>query len=227
MVTEFKASGPWIPPDFSTGSPESYTWHYARESGKPSGSGRQQPGPRWQKKGAIPPGSTFTLSILQIRRLKQAQQDLFDAALKSFLCFGSLGLRATRGLGSFDCRQAPPWEEQSVILEKSGFLIARRFHPGTFPTWKDALRDWSSWLRDIRRTWNNDKRPSALGGGNPRHTSAVRFRPIRLPDKTFTWIALEAPHRRVYGDRIAVKNLLVDPEIFSGRAPPPPERHGR
>jgi CRISPR type III-B/RAMP module RAMP protein Cmr1 len=225
-VRNLKLGPAWTPPDVDQNTAQSYTWHYARESGKAANSGRHTPGPRWQAKGAIPPRSQFDLVIKQIRPLDEARRRAFDAALQAFLCFGTIGLRATRGLGAFHCPQATPWREQADALAEAGFRIAIRQQPEAFSTWESALNDWSAWLRyklrDPRNGGVKADHFSALGGIEPlRQASAIRFRPIRLPGGQFTWLGLEAPHARVLG-RHAPETLT--PILFTGRAPSPPPR---
>jgi hypothetical protein len=175
-------------------------------------------GPRWQSQGAISSGSTFVLVVTVLRPLA-GTQELFDLALSSFLSFGTIGLRATRGLGAFSCKEAYTWSSQIQSLTEKGFGIALRKNPSEFPSWESALQDWSAWLRYKLRKENKADRFSALGGITPaRQASAVRFRPIKLPNGNFTWLALEAPHGRVLGRTCS--NILT-PTVFEGVAPAP------
>lgn len=225
-LSNYQPGPPWTPPQVDPNSPQSYTWHYARESGKAPDSGRHVAGPRWQTKGAIPPRSTFQLHITYLRPLPAGLQQAFDRALQAFLCFGTLGLRATRGLGAFHCSEAYS-KHQAVIetLHEAGFRISHRRQPEHFPTWEAALRDWSAWLRyKLRKEWKAE-RFSALGGILPRRqTSAVRFRPLWLPAlRQFTWMALEAPHHRVLDPRQQVgARPMITPALLTGPAPTPP-----
>ncbi len=220
-VADFQPGSIWSPPNVDQKTPQSYIWHYARESDKPVNSGRQVHGPRWQTKGAVPPDSTFKLIITQTRSLNETRQKAFDFALSAFLNFGTIGLRATRGLGAFKCQGTRPWRELIEPLSKAGFCIALRQQPDTFSTWDGALEDWSKWLRYKLRKERKADRFSALGGIQPRQASAVRFRPIKLSPREFTWLALEAPHGRVLGQNA---DKILSPVIFSGAAPSPSER---
>lgn len=226
-VRNFKSGAPWTPPDVDQNSAQSYTWHYARESGKPANSGRKTAGPRWQPKGAIPPHSRFDLVITWVRAPREEQRVAFDTALQSFLCFGTIGLRATRGLGAFHCDNAPSWREQAVVVERAGFGVAIRQSPAEFPTWELALKDWSAWLRyNLRAPGNGGVKAekfSALGGITPvRQASAVRFRAVKLGPGRFGWLALEAPHARVLSSRTSE---ILTPDIFTGPAPTAPPRN--
>jgi hypothetical protein len=228
-IADFKRGPSWPPPSIEQSSAENYTWHFASASGKPANAGPKVTGPRWQPKGALPPGTTFNLRLTQIRPLKPQVQDKLDLALNAFLCFGTLGLRATRGLGAYHCSEARPWRELLPQLTAAGFTIALRQQPDTFPTWESALRDWSAWLRYKFREPKNGgvkaKDFSALGGIQPRRqASAVRFRPMKAGERQFTWLALEAPHGRILGRHAAT---LLTPSLLTGPAPtaPPRTRH--
>ena len=223
-VSEFKRGPQWNPPGFSPNDAESYTWHYARESGKEPGSGRGTSGPRWKSDGALPPGSSFTLDFVLHRTLPPTIQRKFDQALRTFLCLGSLGLRATRGLGAIHCIEANWLDSQLAILRESGFQVARRTNPTSFPTWEAALKDWSAWLRYKLRSQTKAESFSALGGINPRQTSAIRFRAIRTADGKFSWLAFEAPHEKILERKT---RPLLTPDIFTGSTPQPPPRARR
>ena len=223
-VSGFKAGPVWNPPNVNQNNADSYTWHYARESGKPPSSGRQTAGPRWQSKGAIPPGSIFNLIVSQLRPLAGKRQITLDFAVAAFLCFGTIGLRASRGLGAFTCKEAMPWRDLLTPLAQAGFGIALRQQPECFPSWELALKDWSAWLRyslrDPKKGGVKADTFSALGGIQPRQASAVRFRPIKQSGQ-FTWLALEAPHGRVLGTKASV---VLTPALFKGPAPSAPIR---
>jgi len=219
-ITDLRRGPVWSPPEIDQSKAENYTWHFASASGKPANAGPRVVGPRWQSKGAIAPGSTFTLVITQLRPLEPELKRRFEFARDAFLCFGTIGLRATRGLGAFDCQQAKPWRDMVDALSRADFKIAIRQQPESFPTWESALRDWSAWLRYRFREPKNGgikaKNFSALGGIQPRQTSAVRFRPVRLNSGHITWVALEAPHQRVIGR--SAPSVIV-PTMLTGPAP--------
>lgn len=223
-ISDYKSGPVWVPPAVDQNTPQSYTWHFARESGKSPNSGRTASGPRWQAKGAVPPFTCFTLIVTQMRQLSPARRKLFDFSLSAFLCFGTIGLRATRGLGAFTCKEAKPWRDLLEPLVQAGFGIALRQQPETFSSWELALKDWSAWLRyNLRAPQNGGVKAdtfSALGGITPRRqASAIRFRPIKLSPVQFTWLALEAPHGRVLGQKTS---LMLSPTLFEGPAPSAP-----
>ncbi|MBV6501365.1 MAG: hypothetical protein CJBNEKGG_03875 [Prosthecobacter sp.] len=221
-VSDFKKGPIWNPPTIDQNSPQNYTWHFAAASGKAANAGPKVTGPRWQPQGAIPPKSTFKVTITTIRPLRDDQSARLCLVIDAFLAFGTIGLRSTRGLGAFSCNSSRPWKELITPLEKADFTIALRQSPDTFPNWESALRDWSSWLRYKFRKENKAERYSALGGIVPRRqASAVRFRPILLPTGQFTWVALEAPHNRILGQKTS---KVLSSTILTGPAPAAPPR---
>lgn len=223
-VADFKRGLAWKPPAIDQNKAENYTWHFASASGKAPNAGPNVTGPRWQIQGALPPGSTFKLHITQLRPLPPELKERLELARDAFLCFGTIGLRATRGLGAFHCPQAKPWRDLITDISKAGFKVAVRQDPDAFPTWDSALKDWSSWLRFKFRKEFKATRYSALGGIQPRQTSAVRFRPIQLPNEQLTWVALEAPHGRIMSRAVPE---IITPNLLTGPAPSAPPNRGR
>lgn len=221
-IADFKRGPVWPLPAIDQNKAENYTWHFASASGKPANAGPNVTGPRWQLRGAVPPGSTFKLILTELRPIKPELRKRLELARDAFLCFGTIGLRATRGLGALDCKQARPWREVLADLSGEGFTVAARQNPEVFLTWESALKDWSAWLRyKFRKEFKAD-RFSALGGIQPRQASAVRFRPIKLPSGQFTWVALEAPHERILG---RATPEIITPSLLTGPAPTaPPQR---
>ncbi len=219
-VTNFIHGPVWQPPGFSPNDSEAYVWHFARESGKPSGAGRNVAGPRWSKDGAIAPDSTFDLQILSRARLPER----FHQAVNAFLVLGSLGLRSTRGLGSFHCAQAPQLADIRATLEKAGFAIRERSVQSAFGSYTEVIKDYAAWLRHDFRKQHKAARPSPLGGISPRQTSAIRFRPLKLAQGSFTWVAYEAPHKRVLGSQSRTPQPLLSTRTLSGPAPQPAPR---
>jgi CRISPR type III-B/RAMP module RAMP protein Cmr1 len=224
-IADFKRGPQWTLPKLDQSSAQNYIWHFASVSGKSANAGRNTLGPRWQTNGALPPGSIFKLHITQLRPIKPELLKKLDFAVDAFLCFGSLGLRATRGLGAFHCIEARPWGELLEPLSRAGFTTALRQDPDVFSGWESALRDWSAWLRYQFRDPKNGgvkaKDYSALGGIDSRQASAVRFRPIKIGENKFTWLALEAPHERVLGKKTS---KILTPTSLTGPAPTAPPR---
>jgi CRISPR-associated protein Cmr1 len=222
-VSEVKPTAQRTLPGFSPNNAESYVWHYARVSGTTV---RGASGPRWQSKGALPVGTTFKMHVTWMRELPELKS-AFDESLSAFLTFGTLGLRATRGLGSFHCKQATDTLKVISVLGAGGFTIRRRTNPDEFNDYTSALKDWASWLRYKLRKENKAERPSALGGSDPRQASTVHFRPIRKANNRFTWLAFEAPASRVLGTVSRRNSPLLSNYDFSGPAPRPSETNSR
>lgn len=210
-------------PSFSPNDPQSYVWHYASVSGTKEKGAK---GPRWQPLGALPFGTTFKIHVTWLRELPNLKP-AFDEALSAFLTLGTLGLRATRGLGAFRCDEATDWLKVISTLETKSFTIRRRTNPSDFSDYSSALRDWASWLRYRLRKEHKAEQPSALGSSEPRQASAVHFRPIWVGKDRFTWLAFEPPARRVLGTESRRNTPLLANYDFSGPAPAPEPRPRR
>ncbi|QSR89290.1 hypothetical protein IT6_03130 [Methylacidiphilum caldifontis] len=178
-----------------------YLWYFIKASD------------RWNKECAISPGSSCEIQFIWQRDPCERDPQLFtlwNNAKEAFLCFGSLGYRATRCAGAFQWEKAPKtleeWQERiNQLLCPAGFL----FH---FP--QDAkARDWwglvkkaEDYLKNLRKCYSarsrNRHRPTPLGLDNPRQRSALLLRPIQVafPQKEFHLLVLEAPHERVLGE---------------------------
>lgn len=218
-VSDVKPTAQRSLPEFLPNNAESYVWHYASVSGT---TGRGARGPRWQSKGALPAGTNFKMHVTWLRELPNLKP-AFDEALFAFLTLGTLGLRATRGLGAFHCIQATDIPKVIFSLERRTFTIRRRTNPSEFGDYPSALKDWASWLRyKLRKDPNKAESPSPLGSSEPRQASAVHFRPIRIANNRFTWLAFEAPASRVLGIASRRNSPLLSSCDFSGPAPTPP-----
>jgi hypothetical protein len=216
-VCNVKAPAPWAPPHYSPNDAQSYVWHYASVSGTTV---KGDKGPRWQRHGALPVGTTWEIRLTWLRPagdLKPA----FDTALQAFLTLGTIGLRGTRGLGAFICQEATNLDSVIRSLTAKSFTVRRRTSPDSFSDYSSTLRDWAAWLRYRLRKDHKAERPSPLGSSVPRQTSAVRFRPFRTRDGNFSWLAYEAPANRVLGSDSSRNAPLLAHYQFSGLAPSP------
>lgn len=198
----------WEPPEFRATDSEAYVWHFARVSGlsdadKDSG----QYGPRWQEDGAIASGTKWELRVVIRRALDASLQSKFDSALRCFLALGSIGLRATRGLGSFYCAEVPFVEaDLCPVLRNAGFALETQ---GVANGPEEAAKIIGSLVKGTRKAkgWKNDSQegtetPSPMGSStDPRQTSAIWFRPIRNATGKLSIVIFEAPHDRVLGER--------------------------
>lgn len=216
-VSDVKPTAQRSLPAFSPNDPESYVWHYASVSGTTV---KGSKGPRWQPQGALPVGTTFKMHVTWLRELPNLKP-AFNEALSAFLTFGTLGLRATRGLGAFHCDKATDIQTVISSLERRTFTIRMRTNPSEFDGSSGALKDWASWLRYKLRKDHKAEQPSPLGASKPRQASAVHFRPIRLANNRFTWVAFEAPANQVLGTASRRNSPLLSNYVFSGPAPRP------
>jgi hypothetical protein len=216
-VSGVRPPSAWNPPEYSPNDAQSYVWHYASVSGTTV---RGAKGPRWQRQGALPAGTAFEIHLNWLRpagELKPA----FDAAFRAFVTLGTIGLRSTRGLGAFHCKEAANVDAVIAFLPPE-FVIRRRTNPDSFSDYSSALRDWAAWLRYRLRKDRKAERPSPLGSSRPRLTSAVRFRPFRTQSGKISWLAYEAPADRVLGSNSRGNARLLAGYEFSGPAPSPP-----
>jgi hypothetical protein len=138
---------------------------------------------------ALPAGTSFTLIVTErLGRLPASQQELADRTIHTWLLAGALGLRATRGGGSFRWSEAPSdvaafREKLSTLLQgaRVRFDILDRVFPNAEEARKTvtetiahpALRDVSYPLGAVRQG-HDDPAPS-------RKTS-----PLRLTVRRFT-----------------------------------------
>jgi len=218
-VSDVKPTASRNLPSFSPNDAQSYVWHYASVSGTTVKGAK---GPRWQPQGALPVGTTFKVHLTWLRpagNLKPA----FDEALSAFLALGTVGLRATRGLGAFHCKQTANLDVVITSLGKKAnpFTIRRRSDPDDFSDYASALKDWAAWLRYRLRKEHKAERPSPLGSSDPRQTSAIRFRPIRTNNGRVAWLAFEPPGSRVLGTESRRHSPLLSGYNFAGPAPAP------
>ncbi len=211
---------PWNPPRVDPNKSSAYVLYFASVSGDPKGV-------RWRSSGCLPPGTEFQLEIRWHRTPCPEDERMFGAAMDSFLRFGGLGLRVTRGLGGFTCTSLEHSDEKHRtaldLLVSKGFTVRSRTGAGPWPTWEGAMQDWSAWLRYDLRKGAKASTSSPLGSSEPRQSSAVFFRCLAAGNQ-FTWIAFEAPHRRVLGPKSQRPTPLLAPRQFEGPAPTPPAR---
>lgn len=195
-----------IPTDLDIAS-NAYVYYFASVSGT---IGKGAKGPRWTSDGVIPPKSTFHLIILQKRGLPPTLQLQFDLTLRCFLQLGAIGLRATRGLGSFFCHEVPFTPAILDEIRERGFNVEHR---------QDALNNEDQIAREIGSLLKGTRKatgykfdtPSPFGTSIPqRQTSAVYFRPVRsqAQSNNCNLVVFEAPHQRVLG-KASQKQAIV------------------
>lgn len=187
-ISNYRRGPEWQPFRVSQNAPESYVWHYVSASSR---------GARWTKQGNVPPGSVFTLHIVCRRKLDEPLARLLDEAVESFLRFGGLGLRATRGLGALHCATLTVDEAALGLLSDREFRV--RWVEGSFRDIRAALAEAGRLLKEDFRSRHKSTTESALGwsSGKARQASAVRFRVVRMGDQQLRLLIYEAPHERV------------------------------
>jgi CRISPR type III-B/RAMP module RAMP protein Cmr1 len=160
--------------------------------------GRLQPG------GALPPGSTGKVSLI-FRRPPGARIEL---AARAFFSVGAFGFRISRAAGAFCTREhtltAASWSLLVQELERAGFKTA--LLPDEFSNWVSLCDRAGSYLKNHLRSkeglgisaGKSGTAANALGSADPRQTSVVQFRPVRVDGK-LRLALLEAPHARTLG----------------------------
>ena len=185
----------WQPSKFRSESNTGYLLYYAKASGD---------GVRWNPAGAIPCGVSFELQVLWKRKVSVAVEKLFNLALDSFLLFGSLGLRSTRGLGCFETKE--------FVFNETNFASVESRILACSPVFKfqrssvscgsaDLLDRVGAQLRGLRKGCPAEKfkrpNPSPLGISNPRQTSAVYLRPVKVDLDRCDIVVFEVPACKV------------------------------
>ena len=213
---------PWSPPSFTPNDPESYVWYYASASGTTIKGAK---GPRWNAQGALGIGTIFKFQLLQRRPLTPPLQDQLDRAVRCFIQLGAIGLRATRGLGAFNCAEVPFDPSVLVEIRSRGFACEHRTTP--LSSTEHIAREIGGLLKGTRKAENlKAERPSPFGSSSPRQTSAIYFRPVRpiSSGKDCQLVIFEAPHNLVLGPASAgmprivghANSKLVKPAVAAG-----------
>lgn len=188
----------WRPERVDPNSPTAYIYYFASVSGTVKGQ-------RWTDQGNLPPETKFQLYISKSREISEPATKRLTEAIESFLVFGSIGLRATRGLGAFTCLERPLTPEtlklNASIIKSQGFSFIEK--QSGIKSWNSAIYRagdvLKNELRSKHKAGRNGDKPSPLGTSVPRQTSAVYLRPVLMADKTFSLILFEAPASRVLG----------------------------
>jgi hypothetical protein len=209
-IVSIRPGPTWSPPPRLDINSDSYVYHFASISGTTR---KGEKGPRWTQAGALGPGTTVQVQVLQRQRLASSLQTQLDLATKCFLQLGTIGLRATRGLGAFSCREVPFSESILSEIQRRSFFVEKRSL--ALPDAAAIAREIGSLVKGTRKNkgWTINDRvstPSPFGTSSPRQTSAVYFRPVRpTPNATGCHLVVfEAPHDRVL-DKVSDKPHVV------------------
>lgn len=220
-VRENALTAKWQPVQFQPVSNTGYVLYFAKASAS---------GARWVSTGALPVGSDFELQLVWRRKVSASSQAIFDLALESFLLLGSLGLRSTRGLGSFDCKELPfsdgTFQEVARRIKERtpGFLAGL----GSFVGREDQILDGlGAQLRGLRKGFSagppGRSNPTPLGSSQPRQASAVYLRPVREDSSRYRIVVFEAASELVLGR----ESRRVAPRLRDGVPPPDQAPQGR
>jgi len=229
-ISDVKAGSDWKPDlskEFRTNGPGGWIWYFATASGDKKRwfeSGNPKAG--LNPGGHLPPKTTFNLHV---RTSKIAEEDPFwTSALNCFLLLGSIGMRATRGMGALQVVKPPVSESEIAdLLRKKGFSYKSR----EAKEWKDAIFLAERYLKEELRSKNgaghSGKRPTPLGSAEPRQMSAVWFRPI-FKNSQWKLVIFEAPHDKVLGEksRKGITRPVIEALDLS-KDPPPLSQPGR
>jgi len=188
-VSDITPGPPWQPPRVDQNNPSSYVWFFASRSAD---------GIRWKSEAVLSPGTCFKLHVIRRRAFASS---LFEKALACFLALGSVGLRATRGLGAMSCKEHPfRMDTVEPILRNSGFAIEDQGATGNLDA---TVKKIGALVKGTRKDkgWRNDLKhgeetPSPMGTSITRQTSAIYFRPVE-DGGGLRLIVFEAPHDRI------------------------------
>lgn len=159
---------------------------------------------RLKMDGALPPGSTATVSIV----LRRPASPRLEQALRVFFSIGALGFRSTRAAGALATQQhtlsEQGWKSLAAELTACGFNSV--LLPAPFDDWVKLIDYAGNFLKTRLRSkeglgisaGRNGTAPNALGSAVPRQASVLHLRPVRIDGK-LRLALLEAPHSRILG----------------------------
>lgn len=160
---------------------------------------------RLTDKGALPPGSTATISVI----LRQTPSPRLLQSLRIFHSIGAIGFRSTRTAGSLCSKEhaltSDSWTGLAAELKTAGFSAA--LLPETFPNWARLVGHAGFYLKHNLRSSSeglgigagrNGSAANALGSATPRQASVLHFRAVRV-DSALRLALIEAPHQRILG----------------------------
>lgn len=213
-VRENALAAKWQPVQVQGISNTGYVLYFAKASAN---------GARWGSTGALPVGSSFELQLLWRRKVTPTAQAKFDLALDAFLLLGSLGLRSTRGLGCFHCKErlfsVTAFEGIVRRIKEQSATFVAEFGGFAGPESK-ILDGLGAQLRGLRDGCSagppGRSKPSPLGSSQPRQTSAVYLRPVQESPGHCRIVVFEAPAEMVLGP----ESRRGAPRLREGVPPP-------
>lgn len=159
---------------------------------------------RLNPSGALPPGSVASIEVI----LKNPPSQRLEQTLRVFFSIGALGFRATRAAGAFASQQHrlthQSWTALAEELRKVGFQVTLLGASGN--DWVRLLTTAGELLKNKLRgreglgigAGRNGSQPNALGSAEPRQSSVLHLRPVRI-DGQLRLALIEAPHQRILG----------------------------
>ena len=158
-----------------------YLFHFVRVSGDRR---------RYESEGWLKEGTTFTIEVLSRLPMSSDEETQFLRTWNAFVNFGGLGLRQTRGLGSFAPQQRLDMNQLKLAmheLERKGvyswFIAGMNGQPILTGNWKEAMIYLEAALGHVRQHGFKSSDPTPLGGGGrTRQASALHLRPVHLQE---------------------------------------------
>ena len=161
-------------------SDRGYLYYFATVSG-------ERKGVRIEPNAYFAAGTTFTVQIRDCG-IPEELAELFWCAVEAFVRLGALGLRATRGCGTF--------AQNDHLLSKEEFMrwadgfpaecgTVRLVSEEVFSSADKAQARLGGWLRGLRRDEHQSgKNKTAFGYsiGNERMSSALKLRPVKVKE---------------------------------------------
>jgi len=142
---------------------------------------------------ALPPGTTCSVRLSLRRALPDHQRQALDRACSAFFRLGALGLRMTRGCGSFsvsdlDLPAFEAWTKTLANIEVRWLAPCRSAY--------QAMQELEDALKQLRRDSGmspNTRNAFGFVDGDERQASVVRLRPVRLSDGSFLPVVYHVP----------------------------------
>lgn len=159
-------------------SDKGYVYYFAKVSGNKEGIHRTAASHYYAS------GTSFILSAVLRSAVTPTSEARLRLALRAFLTFGSLGLRATRGCGALATAGDLSMDELRQLTDEMGkALLIRRIEDNVYTSGEKCQEALGGFLRAFRKDNQlSGKKRTALGfsSGKSRASSAMRLRPVRV-----------------------------------------------
>ena len=162
-------------------SDRGYIYYFAQESGKKENIHRTFASHYFAT------GTSFRLIVGLRREIDRDLENKLRFALRMFIAFGSLGLRATRGCGAIAGEGVMTRNElQDLLSNCEADLTIRLVSDEEYGSGEKCQAALGGFLREFRKKNHlSGKTHSALGysNGRERASSALRLRPVKIGNK--------------------------------------------